>query len=786
MITKIDITNFGLFNNYSWNSVIGKDETFRRLNIIYGRNYSGKTTLARIFKCIEDALVHKHYPDCGFALTVDDGKIISHSNFNTDLKIRVYNSDFIRENLSWLYNDDGTIKPFTILGVKNIELDRQIKEIDETLGSEEAKTGLIYKLSEIQKASYAHNLKYQNRYNTLEDKLRKRANDKIKVDSNLFLPTSLKKTYTITDIRSDIASIENDTFKYLLDVEQKSEKLKLLSEISMANINSLPESKPNFATYYEQTKLILIRRIKPSEPLADLINDSMLQEWVRQGIDKHKGKRSTCGFCGNPLSENLWEKLAAHFNKESEEMRQELKGKIDALEKAKQKLLSFLTITKENFYSSLSLKFERTLSEWNFSTSVYVKNIDTLITELNEREKDIFKERELPIVLDVSEEIVILLKEFNKLIVEHNKKTSTLSTDQQKARLELRKADIAQYILDIDFKKETEEIEKLHKVSEEFATSLKQNDKEISQLLEEKRTLEAQAKDESKGAELVNLHLTHFFGHNELKLVAEGETPNMRFKIEREGKVANNLSEGESSLISFCYFVAKMEDELTNNKLIIYIDDPISSLDSNHIFFMFSLIESIIAKPKKYGQLFISTHNLDFLKYLKKLTVPKYKPQLNSGDKADIKYFIIERKMKGNTLLKIAPDYLKNYITEFNYLFNQIYQCSQSDASTISHEYQYNFGNNMRKFLEAYLFYKYHSHKLSNDERIRKFFQNDSITVNLINRVINEYSHIGEHFDRGMEPIDIDEISKISNAVIDRIKSYDLEQYEALLESIQL
>src|SRR5690606_16639091 len=155
-----------------------------------------------------------------------------------------------------------------------------------------------------------------------------------------------------------------------------------------------------------------------------------------------------------------------------------------------------------------------------------------------------------------------------------------------------------------------------------------------------------------------------------LKLVAEGETPNMRFKIMRDGIDANNLSEGECSLISFCYFIARMEDELKDeangNKLLIYIDDPISSLDSNHIFFMFSLIESIIAKPKKYGQLFISTHNLDFLKYLKNLTQPKYKPQPDSKDKADVKHFIIDRKSKGKTELKLAPDYLKNYITEFN------------------------------------------------------------------------------------------------------------------------
>ena len=73
--------------------------------------------------------------------------------------------------------------------------------------------------------------------------------------------------------------------------------------------------------------------------------------------------------------------------------------------------------------------------------------------------------------------------------------------------------------------------------------------------------------------------------------------------------------------------MAKLEEAETKGKdLIIYIDDPVSSLDNNHIFFVFSLIESVLAKPKKnsdgsnrygYKQLFVSTHNLDFLKYLK-------------------------------------------------------------------------------------------------------------------------------------------------------------------------
>ena len=42
--------------------------------------------------------------------------------------------------------------------------------------------------------------------------------------------------------------------------------------------------------------------------------------------------------------------------------------------------------------------------------------------------------------------------------------------------------------------------------------------------------------------------MQHYFGHNELKLVAEGEMPNIRFKIVRDELEASNLSEGECSL----------------------------------------------------------------------------------------------------------------------------------------------------------------------------------------------------------------------------------------------
>ncbi len=62
-IKKIDIMNFGSFKNYIW---INRDTEFKSVNIIYGRNYSGKTTLSRIFKCLEDKELHNDYENPQF------------------------------------------------------------------------------------------------------------------------------------------------------------------------------------------------------------------------------------------------------------------------------------------------------------------------------------------------------------------------------------------------------------------------------------------------------------------------------------------------------------------------------------------------------------------------------------------------------------------------------------------------------------------------------------------------------------------------------------------------
>jgi hypothetical protein len=213
---------------------------------------------------------------------------------------------------------------------------------------------------------------------------------------------------------------------------------------------------------------------------------------------------------------------------------------------------------------------------------------------------------------------------------------------------------------------------------------------------------------------------------------------------------------------------------------------------------MFSLIESLIAKPIKkahgsnayrYRQLFVSTHNLDFLKYLKRLSVPRKKIPAGEGKTKSVEdqeHFVLERSGATSQILPM-PSYLKDYVTEFHYLFHQIYKCKNQSAAQLNHEPFFGFGNNLRKFLEAFLFFKYPYHDDKNDafERMRKFFgDGDDAAVALVNRLNNEFSHLEAVPDRGFKPVEIPEIEKVANYVLDKMYATDPIQYNALLKSI--
>lgn len=108
------IRDFGVFNNFAGRNL----PEFAPFNLIYGWNYSGKTTLSRIFRCLEDGALHQDYPNARFELLYADGTQHDQA-FTTPCNVRVFNEDFRKAHLRWDVADG--LNPILLLGAENIE-----------------------------------------------------------------------------------------------------------------------------------------------------------------------------------------------------------------------------------------------------------------------------------------------------------------------------------------------------------------------------------------------------------------------------------------------------------------------------------------------------------------------------------------------------------------------------------------------------------------------------------------------------------------------------------------
>lgn len=763
MIKAIEINNFGCFKDFNWKKDVGNYTTditakFSEINIIYGRNYSRKTTLSRIINCLDKKVVHPDYINSNFEIILEDSTSIKSDNLYNTLNVKVYNSDFMKEKLKWFYDKNYGIEPFTILGEKNIDVQNKIENVEKNI--EEIDKKIIEKNSEF--TSSEKNFKEIKE--NLENKLTEEAR-KIKENTNYFnVVTYNRKTLTdsFSKIKKNNVEILTDEEKIVLKKQiDEGEK----NQISLlGNLEILDENQIN------EINQLLKTQIKITEPIQELLNDFLLETWVRQGKELQKD-RKTCAFCGSILTDEIWEKINKHFNNESEIFIKRLGEILEKIKILEKKLENYEVLNSESIISILTEKVKKELTLFS-STKDKIRKYYLDIKEKVEKKRDqISSYDEIPVFIFEINEII---DRINFIINEHNEYCKSIEERKKDARKKLLLNKEKELFLTLDYAKKYETQELAEKEKDNKEKELNSLNFEKTKLIHEKIELERSLKDETKAAELINKYLKDYFGRNDLELKIDKDEK-IKFSIYRGTELALNLSEGECSLIAFSYFLATIKDYEKNDNLILWIDDPISSLDNNQIFFTFGAIDKIIIEHK-YNQIFISTHNLDFLKYLKRL----------KNEKAKVEYFLVEREVKQDRItskIRKMPSYLKEYVTEFHYLFNEIYKVANSQECCLLNTYNqlYNIPNIMRKFLEYYLFYRYPDNKepLKNLEKIFDIEESRSI-----NRIINENSHL-TFIDRGWKPFEIPEIQAVARIILEKIKEKDEEQYNALLNATQ-
>ncbi|ECC2407190.1 AAA family ATPase, partial [Campylobacter coli] len=724
-ILKFAKINFGSYENFTWDNGL---EEFKTINIFYGRNYSGKTTLSRIARSFELKKHNEDFLDGNFKIKLEDGSFLTQNDvINSNLDIRVYNSDFVKENLNYLYDKKGNIKGFKSIGVEQKDIKESIEKRKEILKTRNEK------LKDIQANRENISKTQQAKIKTLNEKLIDKAK-LVKSEPNLIKQGS---NYDKRNLENDLIEIKDNINAYILNNEEQNQLIKILEDKEKQNIifkNTF--NKDNFQGIFTYSLKILEKEVIIKENLT-----SELRKWLEEGLEFHKEHSFTqqCKFCNNPLT---LERIAWIENNikddsgEKEQIEKELKDLLDNFESYKlesKKLL--LGIEYENFYSNYKDIFIGLKEQLGVSIANYNEELLKIEKKLTKKKKDVFTPMKLENINDFSDEILQILNKIENLCKENNEYAKNLLSKQDEARKKLRLNEVAKFAKDSDCFAKQDEIKNLGQKLSNMQSTIETEKNEINNYNLEIEKYKEKLSNLETSTSNINKYLKSYFGHNMLELKAKKDDKgqlNGEFEILRNGKQAKNLSEGECSLVAFCYFVASLEDAKTKDKNpIIWIDDPISSLDNNHIFFIFSLIEAKIAKKikdNKYSQLFISTHNLDFLKYLKSLT---------GYDKNDKKSFMYLIEKTNNSDIKILPDYIRKYVTEFNYLFEQIFKNYNNTNITI--DSYYSLANNIRKFLDTYMYFKYPN----NDSLMTKYYiffgEENAI---LINRVINEFSHL--------------------------------------------
>jgi len=657
------IKSFGVFADFQWPACLPE---FKRYNLIYGWNYSGKTTLSRAFRCFEQQQFHADFTGAQVQLKAQDGTLYNLTHPEIAPVFRVFNSDFVRDNLRFDY---GSATPILVLGAEDIAKMENLKD----------------KKAERDKITLSRGANEKNRQekkSAIEKALTNYARDLIKnplrvpnYDRSKFEPKVIE-----CKVNPEGYIMDDEALDQCLSVYRSTDKKAALS-IKRSSLSSVAQTK-------EKTTSLLARVVSASNPLSRLKEDPAIESWVKDGRPLHEGKK-TCQFCGQLLPPELLTNLTGHFSVDYENLMAELSALEKTIEGAEKE--EIILDHKTDFYPELSERFAAEESQLGSLLKARREALAVLLKALRAKQTKAFTCLECPAIDDPAHEIASTLEAINRIITEHNTRTAEFDKKRQDAFTKLEKHYAALFVRDQNYNEQLQQVVDL-------TTTMAAQDKKLGELDNEIRILEAEISEASKGAERINELLRTYFGKDDLRVEVSADK---RFQIVRGGVIAKNLSEGEKTAIAFAYFITLVQDgrhPLVETRIVI--DDPISSLDGNHLFNTYALIKTQLADCR---QLFIATHSFEFYNLIRDWIAEDEgskhaeKPQ-NTWKRWSV--FLLKRTDDGKAALQEIPKELLKFKSEYHYLFSTLYHFAKAGSGDF--DCLLGLPNVVRRFMEAF------------------------------------------------------------------------------------
>lgn len=751
MLQKITkIKGFGILDNHKTETII---KPFNVYNLFYGWNGSGKTTFARLLRCFENKENHNEFEEADFAIESESSGKIDSKTYDHNLQIKVFNQDFIKDNLDLF---DATTKPIVYISKTKIEEKKLLDKHKIDLKASESEIKKIDKDLNIsnKKADDFHKDTAKSIKDFLLGTIYATVNYNKNLSANIWKAILLKpetlesyvlteeeltvqKSYTLID--SEKAEIDTGTLPIAIDIDEVTETYNEVNNLIATNISAK-----------------VIERLK---------NNPDIGEWVATGLALHKTHESkNCEFCGQSLPENCIENLQAHYNKEYQAL---LDNITELAAKLEQGIRTEIISESHLLFQTFTERYNDSLAETNTNIQSINSKSQDLISVLVLKKTNPFATPERVVFeKEVFDNFNTNLKTIVDVIGKHNSTSKTYSDLAEKAKIKIENHFVSQAAIEKELKSiEKESADNLALKAAE--TTISDNLKDAIKILADDLSTDTLAIAE------INENLHKFLGRNDITLhrIEEGG-----YQLLRSGIVARNLSEGEKTAISLIYFFSKIQenDALIANQIIV-LDDPISSFDSNHLFNASSFIKSSTQGAK---QIFVLTHNFWFFKQVRDWMKSKNKKDKN--DVMQIKAHFYATKF-GQFF--DADRTLAETHSEYQFVFKSILEFKNSENLNPS-DYFF-IANSVRRLLEGFSSFKTASNSgMEGVFDLGKKYNFDQMQRDRIYYFVQKYSHLDriESFDNTIEPL-LEESLHVVNDVLGLIELVDSDHYKYMLKS---
>lgn len=671
---------------------------FKVVNFLFGANASGKTTISRVVAKVSD------YPQCSITWKPA-----------TALDCLVYNFDFRDRN----FKETGPLKGVFTLGEKNKELLEKIEEkrkqvtekgeaienLKRTLNGDGTLSGKRAELKSLQdqlaETCWVQKDKHEEAFRSaFQGWMGSKASFRDKV-----LTEKTSNTATVTtlgDLRTRAATVF---------VASPSKEVVLVA--------------PAYSSLVGCEAHALLAKVvvgSADVPIAALIKKLGSGDWVSEGRQFLSNADGQCPFCQQMLPGDLEAQLTSFFDQAYADDCKAITDLLDTYGRDSETLRSQIKALIDGGSSRLDIVRLRSHSE--AIGAMLSENVE----HLKHKKREPSAKVELKTIGAECDLMKSMIDTANAAIIEHNKRVDNLPAEKKNLA-----AQVWRYLLDVELKAVLDDYTTkksgLDSAIDALTKKIADGEADKQKLTDELQKLERQTTSVKPTMDAINKLLASF-GFTTFKL-AESSTAGM-YELQRaDGKpVHNTLSDGEKTFLTFLYFyylISGSESETgTATRRIIVIDDPISSLDSDVLFVVSSLVKNVFALARDanshVAQVFVLTHNIYFHKEI------TFNGQRSTDTPLhDESFWIVRRKGDHSHVERCATNPVKS---SYELLWGEV-RSSNPSPNTIR--------NAMRRILENYF-------KLLGGQQLHELHEKFEGEEKTICRSLVSWIHDGSHF----------------------------------------